>query len=556
MIGFPAVGPLGSNYVPTQLQHDETRGRLLKAQEEIKTLDSEIAGLKLATEVAEHAKQKLERVVKAYLCFVSPIRRVPSEIWHEIFLLVVSQCMDTSISYLDFDALHASNLQRVCCHWADIIESSPRLWSYATLEIGIHFADQLKEQRLQLAKGSSLHVRLCLPQVPRIWTSPDPYSCESCDPEWRIDWDKIDHMIGAMVSNMNVFFASHGSQCQELCLADLQTPWLSVLSRFPVTVAQHLERLYMTSSLISRIDASAVLQNLTLAKFPRLRHVALSSLTNLPIPTTISDLQDVFVHVSSLHLTSMYADSVLKTLSVCQALDSVTLNELDPGGFPLVDAALVCNIRSFTTIGNSLSVTAYEQLFCKLILPRLSRIELISDYGVGNHSSYHPQSKGRQYVSLLGLELMDLLARSRCPLTSMSLIGVSIKETPLLSIFRLTPGLTTLILRGRYIIMTEKIIRSLVYDPTSTEGPLLPRLTELEAPVCTSLLDALATLIESRRPSDFRPSSAPTIDYLTRALVAPCGCESCVDFAELNESISQRVNKLRQSGLRMSLFHR
>ena len=124
----------------------------------------------------------------------------------------------------------------------------------------------------------------------------------------------------------------------------------------------------------------------------------------------------------------------------------------------------------------------------------------------------------------------------------------------LLDIFRLTPGLTSLVLKGQHNFMTEKVLRSLLYDSTSTDVLLLPRLIELDVPVCIQQFDLILGVIESRRPSD--PSSASTTQCLARALITACQCHCLNSDLEIlvPDSIAQRVDKLRQSGLRMAII--
>lgn len=319
-------------------------------------------------------------------------------------------------------------------------------------------------------------------------------------------------------------------------LTGVATSFASVLVGVPALPC--LERLSISGSLLME----HVLRLFPSDKFPQLHNVELSHISTLLRLEVRLGVRAFCSHISSLELVLMEVDLIIEVLAVCQVLENATVKKpLFSLSSPFLPDTIVCNISSFNIVGASFSDDVWGQLFSRLALPRLSRIQIATS------DVLHDQVI--QPVGLLAQNLVDLLSRSRCSLTSMSLKCISIEEDHLLDIFQLTPNLIVLILKGRETSLTEKILRNL--------ATLLPRLTQLETPVCTEQSDLILTVLESRRPNDSKPSSSSESDsiisLLTRAVIAPCHCDLCM-VCEVPDSIAWRVDKLRQSGLRMSIL--
>ena len=537
---FPVVGPLDSNYIPTQLQVDETRTWLLQVQRKISHLDNDITDLLHRAEVAKETKQKLERIAKSYACFVSPLRKVPTEIWNDIFHLVVSETMHINY-YSGCMIRHATWLKGVCRRWDDIIDSSPRLWSYACVKIESPADCKRQEQYLRLAQGASLYWHLFFPEVPRYPVYSSDYS-EIVEPEFisdeETDVDELERLTELIERNIQSLFTTYGSQCHELYLTDVGGHWTYLLRSIPG--AERLKRLCISTGNMDDEKASLLQQFITSTKFPRLCHVSLFPACMPEIEISHPPSHPISSHISSLHLDSMELDSIYTVLASCPSVGSVTMKPIPCSFIPEV----ICNLSSLIIIGENDSWLAP---FFNLTLPRLSTLEIIDCY---------PRDMHAAPCRDLEDEFVDFFSRSRCSLTSITMTNVLITEDPLLDIFRLTPGLTSLILKGQHNSMTDKVLRSLLYDPTSTEVLLLPGLIEMEVTVCIQQLDLILGVIESRRPSDPGPSSASTTQCLARALITACHCHCLNSDLEIlvPDSIAQRVDKLRQSGLRMAII--
>ena len=532
MNAFPVVGPLDSNYGPTQLQVDETW--LLQVQQEISHLDNDITDLLHRAEVAKETKQKLERIAKDYACFVSPLRKVPSEIWDDIFHLVVSETMHM-LYHSDCMAQHVTSLKGVCRRWDSIIDSSPRLWSYAFMKIESIADCKRQKQYLRLAEGAPLHWHLFFPEPLRLIHSRDRVA------EVETTMGDIEHLaklMGLVARNIRSLFTTYGSQCHELYLTDMGGHWVYLLSSIPG--AERLKRLCISAGDMDDEEASLFQQFITSTKFPRLCHVSLSHACMPEIEISHPASHPVSSHISSLHLHSMEMDSIYTVLASCPSVESVTMKPIPYSFIPEV----ICNLSSLIIIGEN---DSWFAPFFNLTLPRLSTLEIIDRYLRDTHTASCRD---------LQKAFVDFLSRSRCSLTSVSMTNVLITEDLLLDVFRLSPGLTSLILKGQHNFMTEKVLHSLLYDPTSTDVLLLPRLIQLEVIVCIQQFDLILGVIESRRPSDPGPSSASTTQCLARALFTACHCHCSNSDLEIlvPDSIAQRVDKLRQSGLRVAII--
>ena len=70
-------------------------------------------------------RDKLEASRKAQMALIPPVRRIPSELWIEIFLLCLPADEFVGINVLEAPLL----LGRICSHWREIALSTTALWS-------------------------------------------------------------------------------------------------------------------------------------------------------------------------------------------------------------------------------------------------------------------------------------------------------------------------------------------------------------------------------------------------------------------------------------------
>nr|GAT55179.1 predicted protein [Mycena chlorophos] len=116
---------LHTNTVPSDEQCDEIRTYLNPIRKKLSQLDAEIVRLL-------EKRDALQTVVSAHEVLISPMRRIPDDVWGMIFLETLPEGRNT--------ALHATEgpllLVQVCRYWRDLAYSIPRLWASMHVVVG------------------------------------------------------------------------------------------------------------------------------------------------------------------------------------------------------------------------------------------------------------------------------------------------------------------------------------------------------------------------------------------------------------------------------------
>ncbi|KAF5340424.1 hypothetical protein D9758_013547 [Tetrapyrgos nigripes] len=114
--------------------------------------------------VVEKRNDVIRRRLKDYYAFISPIRKVPFELWSEIFALAIFSlpgCCSLQITYEDITA-PVLELSHVCSLWRAAAISTPVLWS----NMDVNLADVTRIEKivhlyLRRSEGSLLQLKLC-----------------------------------------------------------------------------------------------------------------------------------------------------------------------------------------------------------------------------------------------------------------------------------------------------------------------------------------------------------------------------------------------------------
>ncbi|KAF8240660.1 hypothetical protein L208DRAFT_1231904, partial [Tricholoma matsutake] len=128
---------LGTNKVPSNTEAQAIRESIAGVQLDITAKDAEIVHAQIVLDRLIDERKALEEYKNEHAAFLTPARRLPPEIWSEIF----SHCLPTvagegllllAHSAREFMAFNPRNvpalLLRVCRDWTTIALSSPRLW--------------------------------------------------------------------------------------------------------------------------------------------------------------------------------------------------------------------------------------------------------------------------------------------------------------------------------------------------------------------------------------------------------------------------------------------
>ena len=133
---------LRTNRIPSELELQAIRESIATAQSDISQLDADIAhGIQ---EGLIEERDALQQYVNEHVAFLTPARRMPADIWSEIFLHCLPYgctgkdfLTSGATEYGVFDLEHApALLMRVCRDWTAIAGSHPKLWSFISLETG------------------------------------------------------------------------------------------------------------------------------------------------------------------------------------------------------------------------------------------------------------------------------------------------------------------------------------------------------------------------------------------------------------------------------------
>ena len=111
--------------------NEEIKSSISKTETDIRWCNEEIQRLQAQIIVLENKRRLLERNAAGYKSLLAPIRKLPPELLHQIFLFV---CNDNYMGLGCF-RFPAATLVQVCLSWNNVASSSPRLWSIITLLI-------------------------------------------------------------------------------------------------------------------------------------------------------------------------------------------------------------------------------------------------------------------------------------------------------------------------------------------------------------------------------------------------------------------------------------
>ncbi|KAG7444807.1 uncharacterized protein BT62DRAFT_995271 [Guyanagaster necrorhizus] len=141
-----------------------------RLKSEITFLEGEIKDLSSLLDTLEHEKQQRERAKEIRQSLLSPIRRIPLEIWAEIFLYAIPEPLPfldfkgNLISEVDSDITTMDSpwlLTHVSSYWRKLAISIPALWATVSLTPDL-IPPQESLMRLQLDRSQDfpLHLQL------------------------------------------------------------------------------------------------------------------------------------------------------------------------------------------------------------------------------------------------------------------------------------------------------------------------------------------------------------------------------------------------------------
>ncbi|KAK7033487.1 hypothetical protein VNI00_012708 [Paramarasmius palmivorus] len=136
---------LRSDYVLTEAEAAQTHEMIKDEKELLKEYDEKISWYQDAVDKLKEGRKAAEERLSNRQAMVSGLRRIPVEVWDEIFTLacptiILGEC-DTR-NYYPFHIPHegpiqatAHTLSLTCAAWRKIVTSRPRLWSTISFDI-------------------------------------------------------------------------------------------------------------------------------------------------------------------------------------------------------------------------------------------------------------------------------------------------------------------------------------------------------------------------------------------------------------------------------------
>ncbi|KAF7970720.1 hypothetical protein HWV62_23210 [Athelia sp. TMB] len=117
------------NYAPTATERLHIQAVVSAKQAHLAQIENEIDRLLSLLDPLLRARDLAQKSLSEHTSLLSPARRVPPEIWSDIF----TRCLPDA-AHVTIDYAHAPLLfMQICRHWRSIALSTPRLWTYLTV---------------------------------------------------------------------------------------------------------------------------------------------------------------------------------------------------------------------------------------------------------------------------------------------------------------------------------------------------------------------------------------------------------------------------------------
>ncbi|ESK90987.1 hypothetical protein Moror_16385 [Moniliophthora roreri MCA 2997] len=352
---YPPVSVIDfrSNVVPFTEVHTRITRIVADEELELARYDQEITRLRRIIDQLELERSTLQTRIAHRRSFISSRRRLPNELWSDIFDLV---CGSEEYSLVvDYDstvqAALPSLLSGISTRWRGIIKSLPHLWSSISIDIwlqdkpGIH---ALLEQYLRNAADFPLTVQM---------RYSGPYHCQNF-PENSLA------VLQLLFRNI--------ARCKVLDIANLtNNPELMTLVSSPAVSFPLMRSIRMC---FASYEENPQFWD-TVRAAPRLTHAAvvgLSLIRFLPLGRLVS------LDISVIHSTAPILD-ILRECSSLQILKmtGLELSNLNIGhaSQPITLPCLQCLSLDFWWYTNDL-----EELLKALVLPSLISLKLLNTY--------------------------------------------------------------------------------------------------------------------------------------------------------------------------------
>ena len=146
-----------TDFVPDGLAADTLRSLIHQQDEQLKSIDDEIAQLRVRLHALEQQRPEVAKSRRLHQAFLAPIRKLAPELLGEVFIqygLGVWNALKNDWAVLGWPA-HTSDfrllLLQVCQRWRRIAIGTPGLWTL----LPINFSPQIPRSRVQICLDNS-----------------------------------------------------------------------------------------------------------------------------------------------------------------------------------------------------------------------------------------------------------------------------------------------------------------------------------------------------------------------------------------------------------------
>ncbi|KAK7448840.1 hypothetical protein VKT23_013569 [Stygiomarasmius scandens] len=463
---YPPIDVKRFRAYPSDFEIWDVRQQIHDGQNEIDQLDEEINCVCKNFWLLQERRDRIRRRVDEYRAFVSPIRRIPPEIWNEIFIRCLHDSHGLCITDTEIFA-PTMDLSQVCGSWRETVTSTPKLW--ADLDINLirggpetaarvalyleHSGDSPLILNVQALDGNLQGVE----NLDRSWVWKTLEMLLNNHTRWykvkvNLLWEILDHKE---VQNL---FQNISTHCDVL-------QYISVVfgNAFPPQIHEYSPALFQI------LKQAPQLQSLHLDEF--------GPFLNLPF------FQLLDITVSAFW---SWAD-ILKCLSMCPSLQKadITIEEIEDDD-PEFKKFCHVELRSFKCTFSC--VWHVNDVLSALMLPAINELEL---------SVTNPDSESD------GAGLKNMLSQSSCQLETLKLNGFYTSEQELINILFIIPTLLHFELDS--VSFTTAFFQNLTFQDGITA--ILPRLTSFSISIRGSPTDpplpdpkAILLMVRSRRP--------------------------------------------------------
>ncbi|KAK7472120.1 hypothetical protein VKT23_000241 [Stygiomarasmius scandens] len=412
----------------------------------------------------------LQQSVQRCRAYASPLRKVPAEIWIEIFSEYIQVDGSLWMSW-DFDEIRvwssALPLSQTCSFWRAIALSAPKLWSSLSLD--------LSGDKHGLGDLVQLHLRRSDPSPLML----DMYSLRGAPSTrgWAIFWNLVNTSRSRWLSvKMDIPWEPSGCNI---------SPQKDVRNQFQFDILRELE-----------VSEDFDLNDSGNPPYHELAYMMIKGsplLRLLKVQGLYKTLAHSFVNLNEIHLKLIGMQELVDCFTLCPQLCKATLFSFylpyeDRPLFPLptkiTHHKLSCLELEFIEPDEATAILS------SLVLPSLITLNVKFDLQSFFERNDDPELEYLRLSSVfVAMEsLKTMVTQSSCPLEELELgagfiaCGQGASDRALIELFALTPKLTRLRIDAqRYSTFSDKFFQSLTFSAPSVtaQKDLLPLLKVL-----------------------------------------------------------------------------